>query len=297
VVIGLFFLFGIVIGSFLNVCISRIPEGLSVVAPASRCPRCLKPIKPYDNVPVFGWIWLGGKCRNCKLPISVMYPLVELLTGLLFIACYLTFDLSLATAKWVVFCCLIVVLSITDLRVRILPDVVNWPGSVIGLIFAWFVPLHDGSALWLTSKLDLVVPSDNFLSVVDSLLGAITWSLVLWLIATLFKAATGREGMGFGDVKMMVMVGTFLGVRGAFLTILLGTLLGSILGVSLIVILYLVGWNKKVAIRGNRMGLGKINALRWAIAKRYQLPLGTFLGIGALAVVFFGSMLWQHWPG
>ena len=296
-VIGLFFLFGIVIGSFLNVCISRIPEGLSVVAPASRCPRCLKPIKPYDNVPVFGWIWLAGKCRNCKLPISVMYPLVELLTGLLFIACYLTFDLSLATAKWVAFCCLIVVLSITDLRVRILPDVVNWPGAALGLIFAWFVPLHDGAALWLTSKLDLVVPSENFLGVVDSLLGALTWSLVLWLIAALFKTVTGREGMGFGDVKMMVMVGTFLGVRGAFLTILLGTLLGSILGVSLIIILYLAGWNKKVAIRGNRMGLGEINALRWAIAKRYQLPLGTFLGIGALAVVFFGPMIWQHWPG
>lgn len=297
VIIGLFFLFGIVIGSFLNVCISRIPEGLSIVAPASRCPRCKKPIKPYDNVPVFGWLWLAGKCRNCKLPISMMYPLVELATGLLFVACYLTFDLTIATAKWVVFCCLIVVLAITDLRVRILPDVVNWPGAVVGLIFAWFVPLNDGTAVWLSSRANLVPPSTAFLSLLDSLLGAASWSLALWGIAALFKIITGREGMGFGDVKMMVMVGTFLGVRGAFLTILLGTLLGSILGVSLIVILYLAGWHKKVAIRGNRLGLGDVTTLRWAIAKRYQLPLGTFLGIGSLAVVFFAPLIWRHWPG
>jgi len=225
-----------------------------------------------------------------------MYPLVELATGLLFVACYWSFDLSLATAKWVVFSCLIVVLAITDLRVRILPDVVNWPGAVAGLVFAWFVPLHDGTALWLASKLGLLVPSEAFLSVLDSLLGAAVWSLLLWGIAALFRIATGREGMGFGDVKMMVMVGTFLGVRGAFLTILLGTTLGSILGVALIVVLYLGGWNRKVAVRGNRMGLGKTNTLRWAIAKRYQLPLGTFLGIGALAVVFFGPAIWRYWP-
>jgi len=226
-----------------------------------------------------------------------MYPLVELATGLLFVACYWSFDLSLATAKWVVFSCLIVVLAITDLRVRILPDVVNWPGAVVGLVFAWFVPLHDGTALWLTSKLGLLMPSEAFLSVLDSLLGAALWSLLLWGIAALFRIATGREGMGFGDVKMMVMVGTFLGVRGAFLTILLGTTLGSVLGVALIVVLYLAGWNRKVAVRGNRMGLGQTNALRWEIAKRYQLPLGTFLGIGALAVVFFGPVIWQYWPG
>ena len=296
-VIGLFFLFGIVIGSFLNVCISRIPEGLSIVAPASRCPQCKKPIKPYDNVPVFGWIWLGGKCRNCKLPISVMYPLVELTTGLLFVACYLSFDLSIATVKWVVFCCLIVVLTITDLRVRILPDAVNWPGAVTGLIFAWFVPIHDEAALWLTSKADLVVPSAGFLSVLDSLLGAAFGSLLLWGAAALYKAVRGRDGMGFGDVKMMVMVGTFLGVRGSFLTILLGTLFGSILGVGLIAVLYLMGWNKKVAMRANRIGLGSVNSLRWTIASKYQLPLGTFLGIGALAVVFFGPVIASHWPG
>src|SRR5215470_18736420 len=91
VVIALFFLLGIVIGSFLNVCITRIPEGVSIVSPGSRCPRCLTPIKPYDNIPILGWVWLGGKCRSCKLPISPMYPLIELTTGLLFVGCFLRF--------------------------------------------------------------------------------------------------------------------------------------------------------------------------------------------------------------
>ncbi|MGC2672334.1 MAG: prepilin peptidase, partial [Candidatus Acidiferrum sp.] len=120
-VIAFFFLFGIVIGSFLNVCITRIPEELSIVSPGSRCPRCKTPIKPYDNVPVFAWIWLKGKCRTCGLPISPMYPLVEMATGLLFVGCYLEFGISQATVKWLFFICLIIILTVTDLRVRLLP--------------------------------------------------------------------------------------------------------------------------------------------------------------------------------
>jgi len=128
VVITFFFLFGIVVGSFLNVCITRIPEEISIVLPGSRCPRCGTPIKPYDNVPVLGWLWLRGKCRSCGLPISPMYPLIELATGLLFAAAFLEFGITQATVKWLFFTCLIVILTVTDLRVRLLPDVVNWPG-------------------------------------------------------------------------------------------------------------------------------------------------------------------------
>src|SRR5487761_119916 len=124
VVIIFFFLFGIVIGSFLNVCITRIPEELSIVTPGSRCPRCMTPIKPYDNIPVFAWLWLRGKCRTCGLPISPMYPLVELLTGLLFVGCYLEFGISQATVKWLFFTSLIIVLAVTDFRVRLLPDLI-----------------------------------------------------------------------------------------------------------------------------------------------------------------------------
>jgi leader peptidase (prepilin peptidase) / N-methyltransferase len=292
VVLFSFFLFGIVIGSFLNVCISRIPEGLSIVSPGSRCPRCKTPIKPYDNVPILGWLWLRGKCRSCALPISPMYPLIELTTGLLFIACYLSFGLTVEAFKWIVFVCLIIVLTITDLRVRILPDAINGPGFVAGLIFAWFVPPGDGTAILLNVRLFHGAVPEGAIGVLDALLGAAFGSLFLWGAAALYKVVRGREGMGFGDVKMMAMVGAFLGLRGSFITILLGTLLGSILGLALIIVLYAIGWKRHLAERASRRGLGKIASLRWAIASQYQLPLGTFLGIGALVVVFvFSSSL------
>lgn len=288
-VLFFFFLFGIVIGSFLNVCISRIPEGLSIVSPGSRCPRCETPIKPYDNVPILGWLWLRGKCRSCKLPISPMYPLIELITGLLFVGCYLSFGLTIETAKWITFSCLIVILTITDLRVRILPDVVNGPGFIAGLVFAYFVPPNDGFAMILNARLfDRALP-DSFLGVLDALIGAAFGSLFLWGAAALYKLVRKREGMGFGDVKMMAMVGAFLGLRGSFITILLGTALGSVLGLALVLALYAMGWKRRLAERASRRGLGKVTALRWAIASQYQLPLGTFLGIGALVVVFLFS--------
>lgn len=295
VVIAFVFLIGIVIGSFLNVCISRIPEGLSIVAPASRCPRCEKPIKPYDNVPVLGWIWLRGKCRSCGLPISVMYPLVELATGLLFVECYLSFGITQLTIKWLVLTCLIVVLTITDIRVRMLPDLVTWPGFAVGVFFSAFVPPNDGTMLWVNETMFHGALPLFALGIGDSLLGAAFGSFLLWGTATLYKVVRGREGMGMGDVKMMAMVGAFLGIRGAFLTILLGTLLGSIVGVTIIVGLYLAGWHRTLAERASRRGIGKVKSLRWAIATQYQLPLGTFLGIGVLAVVYLAPKVLALW--
>ena len=288
-VLFFFFLLGIIIGSFLNVCISRIPEGLSIVSPGSRCPRCLAPIKPYDNVPILGWLLLRGKCRACALPISPMYPLIELATGLLFVACYLSFGLSVETFKWLFFCSIIVILTVTDLRVRLLPDAVTLPGFIAGLIFAYFVPPGDGTAILLNVRLFHGLLPERALGGVDALLGAAFGSLLLWGAAALYKLVRHREGMGFGDVKMMAMVGAFLGLRGSFITILLGTLLGSVLGIALILALYAIGWKRRLAERASRRGLGKVRSLRWAIATQYQLPLGTFLGIGALVVVFLFS--------
>jgi len=278
-----------VIGSFLNVCIARIPEGLSIVSPGSRCPRCLTPIKPYDNVPVLGWLWLRGKCRSCSLPISPMYPLIEFATGLLFVACYLTFDITPATFKWLLFVCIIIVLTITDLRVRLLPDAVNGPGFLAGIIFALFVPPADGTANLLNAQMFHNTIPERLIGVLDALIGAAFGSLLLWGAAAAYKLVRGRDGMGFGDVKMMAMVGAFVGLRGSFITILLGTLLGSIIGLGLIVALYVLGWKRPLAERASRRGLGKAGSLRWAIASQYQLPLGTFLGIGALVVVFLFS--------
>jgi leader peptidase (prepilin peptidase)/N-methyltransferase len=295
VVIVFIFLFGIVIGSFLNVCITRIPEEMSIVSPASRCPRCKAPIKAYDNVPVFGWLWLRGKCRACGEPISPMYPLIELSTGLLFVAAYLDFGITQATVKWIFFTCLVIVLTVTDLRVRMLPDVINWPGFAAGLLFSAFVPPNDGIAGFLAYRLFQVRLPGAAAGILDGLIGAAFGSLLLLGLAKGYKAARGREGMGMGDVKMMAMVGAFLGVRGTFLTLLLGSLLGSVIGLSLVLALYVGGWRSALAKRASQRGLGTERGLRWTIASQYQLPLGTFLGIGALVIVYATPMVAARW--
>ena len=141
--IGIFvFLFGLIIGSFLNVCIVRIPERKSIIMPASACPKCQAPIRPYDNIPVVSYLLLRGKCRKCKTKISPMYPVVELLTGILFFACYRAFGLTPEAAKWAAFSALMIVLVFTDLRERVLPDVVNYTGFGIGLAISFFTPAY-----------------------------------------------------------------------------------------------------------------------------------------------------------
>jgi leader peptidase (prepilin peptidase) / N-methyltransferase len=286
-----FFLFGIVIGSFLNVCISRIPEGLSVVSPGSRCRRCEKPIKAYDNIPVLSWLVLRGKCRNCQLPISPMYPVVEFLTGLLFVLTYYRFGVTLPTFKFLVFCCLVIVLIVTDIVARILPDAVNWFGFGLALAFATRIFPSGFLGYYYEDNFIHIRRLPQILAgIPDALLGAAFGSFMLWGAAALYKLVRKREGMGMGDVKMMAMVGAFLGVHGAFLTILFGTCLGSIFGILWVAILYVGGWNRALAARAARRGLGSESSLRWAIASQYQLPLGTFLGAGALLVVY-----WLPW--
>jgi leader peptidase (prepilin peptidase)/N-methyltransferase len=262
------FLLGLAIGSFLNVCILRIPADKSIVLPASSCPKCGTGIAPYDNIPVLSWLILGGKCRHCKTKISAMYPAVELLTGLLFLACYFVFGLTLDTLKWAIFSALLVVLTITDLRERILPDVVNFFGLGVGLLFSVFTKQLDGTALWLANRWFDFPPPQMALSFVDAVLGAIAGSGLLWLVAEGYFRLRGREGMGLGDVKMMAAVGAFLGVKRTLMTILAGSLLGSIIGVCLISL------TKK--------------------GRDYELPFGTFLGAGALLVLFFGTPA-LHW--
>ena len=282
-------LFGSVIGSFLNVCITRIPEGLSIVWPGSRCPQCEKPIQPYDNVPIFAWVWLGGKCRNCAKPISPMYPLIELGTALLFVAVYSQFGLTQTAVKWLFFLCLIIVLSITDLRVRLLPDLVNWPGFAAGLMFSACVPPNDGIGYLVSEKLLHRLLPLPVIGLIDGMLGAAFGSLLLLGVGWMYRMVRGREGLGLGDVKMMAMVGAFLGLRGTFLTILIGTFLGSVVGLGIVVGFFVARWKARVAERASRRGLGTETNLRWAIASRYQLPLGTFLGIAAMIVVFYFS--------
>ena len=262
------FLLGLVIGSFLNVCILRIPADKSIVLPASSCPKCGKAIAPYDNIPVLSWLFLGGKCRNCKTKISAMYPAVELLTGLLFLACYFVFGLTVDALKWSVFAALLVVLTVTDLRERILPDEVNFFGLGAGLLFSFFTKSLDGTALWLANRWFDFPPPQMALSFADAVLGAVAGSGLLWLVAEGYFRIRGREGMGLGDVKMMAAVGAFLGLKRTLLTVLMGSLLGSVIGIVLIAV------SKK--------------------GRDYELPFGTFLGAGALLVVFYGTPA-LHW--
>ena len=262
------FLFGLIIGSFLNVCILRIPADKSIVAPASSCTKCGKAIAPYDNIPVLSWLFLGGKCRNCKTKISAMYPAVEFLTGLLFLGCYLFFGLTVDALKWAVFAALLVVLTITDLRERILPDEVNFFGLGAGLLFSFFTKSLDGTALWLANRWFEFPPPPMALSFADAALGALAGSGLLWIVMEGYLRIRGREGMGLGDVKMMAAVGAFLGLKRTIMTVLVGSLLGSVIGIALIAI------SKK--------------------GRDYELPFGTFLGAGALLVVFFGTPA-LHW--
>jgi leader peptidase (prepilin peptidase)/N-methyltransferase len=257
------FLFGLIIGSFLNVCILRIPIEKSIVLPPSHCPSCGTSIKPYDNIPVVSWLVLAGRCRKCKVRISAMYPMVELGTGLLFLACYLAFGLNAEALKWAIFAALMIVLTITDLRERILPDKVNFVGLGLGLLLSLFTRPVDGTALWLANHIFAYPPPEAALSFGDALIGAGAASGLLWVVAEGYFRARGREGMGLGDVKMMAMAGAFLGLQRALLTILAGSLLGSVIGIAVITI--------------GRKG------------RDFELPFGSFLGAGAMLVVFFGS--------
>ncbi|MGH9865568.1 MAG: prepilin peptidase [Candidatus Acidiferrales bacterium] len=299
-------MFGLIIGSFLNVCISRLPQGKSVVRPSSRCPRCGKSIRPYDNIPVLSYFFLAGKCRACKMRISPVYPAVELLTGLLFLGCYLLFGTTIECSKWAVFASLMIVLAFTDMQERTLPDVVNLFGFVLGIFFSLAATPVHGPALKLSELLFAYPPSDRVLSLLNALAGAALGSGILifvpmfyfWLKGVYLSFRRGsfrlkglpwQKGMGMGDVKMMAMVGAYLGIWMTILTILVGSLLGSILGFGLIAALFLFGWKRNAAERASRMGLGNANKLRFVLATRYQLPFGTYLSIAALLVVFFGT--------
>lgn len=257
--------FGLIIGSFLNVCIVRIPERKSIIWPASACPKCGASIRPYDNIPVLSYVLLGAKCRACKTGISAMYPVVELCTAALFWACYRIFGLSGVSSKWTLFSALMMVLVATDLRERILPDVVNYTGLAAGLVFSVFVPPPDGSASWIAGRLFHHFLSPRTAGFADALLGAALGGGLLWLVSEAYFRLRKREGMGLGDAKMMLLVGAFLGVKRTMLTILVGSLLGSILGAAFIL--------------ARRKGA------------QYELPFGTFLGVAALFVVFFGTPL------
>ncbi len=292
------FAFGLVFGSFLNVCIYRLPLGKSVVAPRSSCPHCGKMIPPYDNIPVLSWLILGGRCRNCKQAISPRYLVVELLTGLLFLGCYAHFGLGLAMVKCILLGYLLLGLIFTDAETRLLPDAMTLPGLALGIGFSLLVPVNDLASQIIPGLVPLNfggAESWRLWSLADSLLGAAVGGSFLYGAAAIYLRARGVEGMGLGDVKLMAMVGAFLGTKLTILTILAASLAGSAFGLSTVLTVWLKR-TRRIMARG--ISSQQAHRRAWQSARLalrfYEMPFGVFLGIMALLSFFFGERL-LHW--
>jgi len=240
-------LIGALVGSFLNVCIHRLPRHESLVWPASHCPACAIPIAPYDNIPIFSFLFLKGRCRVCKAPISLRYPLVETVNAVGYGLILWWFGPSWAAAAYAVLFSSLLVITFIDLSHQIIPDVITLPGIVLGLLCA-----------------ATILP----VGLVDSVLGILVGGGLLWLVAWASPFLFGKEGMGGGDIKLLAMIGAFLGWRPTLLTIMVGAIAGSVVGISLISL---------------------------HVLKRDQyIPFGPFLAFGALVSLFFHQDIF-HW--
>jgi len=240
---------GLCVGSFLNVCIYRLPIGQSLVWPASRCPRCGRELRWFDNIPVLSWIFLRGKCGQCGEPISVQYPIVEMATALIAVAIVMLTPPGPLLASRLVFAAALVVLFMIDLEHQILPNVITLPGIGVGFLFSVIAPPGP----------------------IDALLGIVLGGGVLYAIATGYYLLRKEEGMGMGDVKMLAMIGAFLGWRGVLVTLILASFTGAVVG---------------VAVMATKRG-----------DMRYALPFGTFLAIAALIAILFGDALLNWYLG
>lgn len=244
------FVFGALVGSFLNVCIHRIPGGESIAFPASHCPQCKAPIKPYDNIPVLSYLLLRGRCRSCAAGIAIRYPLVEMLGGIAAVGALCAYGLSAEALLIFAFLAALIVITFIDLDHQIIPDAISLPGIFVGFAAA----LLFGTPTWL-----------------DSLIGIALGGGLLWAVAEGYARLTGREGMGGGDIKLLAMIGAFLGWRAIPVTLLIGSLLGSVIGLSLMVVR---GRDTKMAI-----------------------PFGPFLAAGAVVALFWGEPLIEWYLG
>jgi leader peptidase (prepilin peptidase)/N-methyltransferase len=296
------FVLGLAFGSFLNVCIYRLPRDISVVLPSSKCPKCNALIKFYDNIPVLGWLLLRGRCRQCHASISPRYVVVELLTGFLFLACYVKLGLTLAALKCCVLGFLLLGLIFTDAETKLLPDKLTLPGLIIGLLFSLFVPVNDLASQLLPGIISLPVSSDiswHALSLVDALLGAGAGASFIYGAGAIYLRWRGIEGMGFGDVKLMAMIGAFLGLRLTVLTIFAATLAGSLFGVSTVFVVWLKRTRRRMIRNHEPAAQARKRAWQSAsmVYRYYQMPFGVFLGSMALVAFFFGQQFLRWYWG
>ena len=292
---------GLLFGSFLNVCIYRLPRGKSVVWPGSKCPQCEAPIPPYDNVPVLSWLILRGRCRHCQAAISARYMMVELLTGALFLSCYAQFGLTLAGLKCCVFAFLLLGLIFTDAETKLLPDKMTLPGLAAGLAFSVLVPVNDLLSSLLPNAISLPVSAHaewRFFSFLDSAVGAAVGASFIYGAGAIYMRWRGVEGMGFGDVKLMAMVGAFVGVRLTVLTLFAATLAGSFFGVATVLVVWIKRTRRRIACNREPASTARRRAWQSAqlVYRHYQMPFGVFLGSMALLSFFFGnSFLRWYW--
>ena len=263
------FIFGAAIGSFLNVVIYRVPNELSIVLPNSKCPNCDTPIKPYDNIPILGWLMLGGKCRSCKEPIAWRYPAVELLTALLFMLTYWQLGFMPFTPVANASVAAMIALVFIDAEHMILPNVITYPMFVIALIVRIVYPIAFGTTFSDTAY----APISSLhgwppwaLSLAGALLGALIGGGSLWLVGALWKLARGVDAMGLGDVKLLLGIGALLGWRLTLLTIFIGAFTGAIAGIGVVI---------KQKDRNFQA----------------QIPFGIFLGIGSVVSLLFGDQI------
>jgi leader peptidase (prepilin peptidase)/N-methyltransferase len=252
------FILGAIIGSFLNVCIFRIPREKSIVRPGSSCPGCGTPIRFYDNIPLISYLVLRGKCRKCGEPISIRYPAVELLTALLFAGLVALFGLSLDAAAALILACLLIVISFIDLEFQIIPDIFSLGGLLLGMILSFVrTPPFFGQ--------EILVPFGSLPAILQSLLGVLLGGGILYAIARLYEVVRKAEGMGGGDIKLLAMIGAFCGITGVIFSLVAGSIIGALVGLPLMLI----------------KGQGT----------KYAVPFGPFLSLGALLYVFAGDTL------
>jgi leader peptidase (prepilin peptidase)/N-methyltransferase len=265
------FAVGACIGSFLNVCIHRLPEDESVVRPGSRCPRCATPLAWHDNIPLLSWAWLRARCRACGARISGRYPLVEAGTGGLAVVALLRFGVTPAALVAFAFTAALLLVTFIDLDHRFIPDEVSLPGIVVGLAAAF---LPGG-----------VTPLDAFGGV---LLGG----GVLWAVAWGYERLTGVEGMGYGDVKLLAMIGAFLGWEAIPAVLVVASITGSVAGALLI---FTSGGRARARRVAERLGLGALPAWMQRAARQTEIPFGPFLALGAVLALYVPAITvpWQ----
>lgn len=232
-----FFILGAALGSFVNVCARRIPAELSVISPRSRCESCKEPIRAYHNIPVLSWIFLGGKCAYCKEQISIEYPLVELACGALVFFLYREFGVSLELFFYLALCLSLVIITLTDIRHLIIPDVITLPGIAAGVLFN-AVKTDWGAAAEavFSPALSDFLPAIAEIAVFNSIGGALLGGGTFLLIATVYRTLRKKEGMGMGDVKLVCMLGAFFGMWGVLVVVFLSSILGTLIGLSVIIL-------------------------------------------------------------